>query len=310
MYINRASASDWDHETTDTTLNAGSWYRWYGTMTSGTKLSGFFETSVATEGIDFLICDDTNYDLYSAGQSANVYSLKQNMHYASYSFTLPYDDDWYVVFSNRDGSSSVTVDMALDRDGDNSPYFSSLIWDDVVNGEVLENDQWYYFSLTCVEGTTIDVSFKTWFSSDGVDGFICDSENYNLWSIGQLASVWNKKDDMHIASLTTFVTPHDDTWYVVLSAVGETDTITISAGVDFTVPYITTTTTATTTTATSTTTTTATTTTTSQESDITTTTTTTTSSDAPELTSVEFIVAPIALTSLALILIRRKKNKN
>ncbi|MFX0091210.1 MAG: hypothetical protein ACFFBD_05555 [Candidatus Hodarchaeota archaeon] len=230
--VQNTVASDWDYEENNDVIADGDWDGWVGTLSTGTVLTGYYETSVPTEGLDFFICDDANYNIFTGGGSATVYSLKENMHTAYFDYTLPYDDTWHLVFYNS-GSTSVTVDRAADIDGDSTPYFSSASWDSVVNYQILENTQWYYFSQYCTEGSTIDCSFKTFFQTDGVDGFFCDSANYNTFSSGGTPTVWNEKSDYHIATLTTLTVPHADTWYVVLSAVGQADTVTIGAGVDF-----------------------------------------------------------------------------
>ncbi|MFX0091070.1 MAG: hypothetical protein ACFFBD_04840 [Candidatus Hodarchaeota archaeon] len=230
--VQNTVASSWDYETTNEVLGAGQWYHWYGQMTAGTSVSGYFETSRATDTIDFFIADETNYNLYAQGSAAWVYSLKEDCHAAGFSGTIPYTATWHIMFSNRDGSSSVTVDMAVDYGTDYTPYYSGVFWDATANGLVLEPNEWFYCYTYCGTGSTLDASFKTYFSTDGLTAFFCDSGNFTLWSSGYIATVWNKMEDYHIATLSTFSVPYWDTWYVVFSADGQHDTVTFSAGVD------------------------------------------------------------------------------
>lgn len=50
--------------------------------------------------IDFFICDEENYDLWSDGQGAIAYRIHENVGSYSTSFSVPSDGEWRVVFSN------------------------------------------------------------------------------------------------------------------------------------------------------------------------------------------------------------------
>jgi hypothetical protein len=226
-----ATALPFDSETTDQVLAPGEWWEVSGALTSGDVITGYFETHSPTQGIDFFICDQTNYDLWVGSATAYVYNLEEDMHTLGFSFTVSASGTWYIMFSNEAGSTSVTLDMGVDVNGDGTPYYSSAIYDITRYGEVLENDEYYYVTNTYEAGTTISGHFSTFFPSDGVDFFICDADNYDLWSSGYDADVYGLKEDMHQASITEFVLPTSGQWYFVFSAIGQADTVTLSYGI-------------------------------------------------------------------------------
>ncbi|MBD3407958.1 MAG: hypothetical protein GF411_17695 [Candidatus Lokiarchaeota archaeon] len=228
------AAADWTEEYTNVSLNAGEWYDVSGSLSVGTDISGFFETHSATQGVDFFIADDYNMGEWEAGRSASVYELNEDMHTLGISFSIPSSDTWHIVFSNADGSSSVSLDIGIDIDDDNSPFYSTSNWDYTENGETLETDEWAYISFNLDAGDEIEGHFSTWFSTDGINFFICDSSNYNSWTTGGSASGYAIKDDFHQASIGPFEIPTSGTWYCVFSALEQSDTVTISYGIDIT----------------------------------------------------------------------------
>ena len=193
-------------------------------------MNGYFETSEATEGLDFFICDAGNFTNWDLGGSATGYEIATNMHTNYFSFTAPYGGDWYAVFDNTGGSTSVTLDVAIDLDTDNTPYYSS--YDYTGYGEVLENNEYQYVSFTVGAGAVIDGNFATFFSTDGVDFFICNQADFDDWESGYSIVENSPETDMHIASIDSYTTPTYDTYYCVFFAENEIDTITFSYGID------------------------------------------------------------------------------
>ncbi|TXT53834.1 MAG: exported protein of unknown function [Candidatus Thorarchaeota archaeon] len=226
------AASDWDNEYTNVILNAGEWYDVSGSLSSGTDISGFFETHSETQGLDFFIADDYNMGEWEAGRSASVYELSEGIHTMGISFTVQTTNTWHIVFSNAEGSTTVTVDIGVDLDDDNSPYYNPSNWDYTRYGETLETDEWWYTSFNLDAGDEIDGHFSTWFSSDGIYFFICDESNYNAWTTGGSATGFAIKDDYHQADIGPFEVPTSGTWYCVFSALDQDDTVTISYGID------------------------------------------------------------------------------
>lgn len=247
-------ALDFNAEYTNQAIPAGQWFKIWDTFSTGDTISGYFETHASSQGLDFFICDQANLDLWEGGYTATVYHLEEDMHTLGYSFTVTSDDTWYCVYSNEGGSSTVTADIGWDKNDDNIPYYDPSSWDLTGYGEVLEPDDYYHISDTYYAGTKIDGWYETFFPTDGVDFFICDATNYNLWYTGYSATVYSHSVDMHIENIDEFTIPTTGIWHIVFVAADEADTVTLSFGLTVDTSGATTpTTTETTTTTTSTT---------------------------------------------------------
>ena len=226
-------ALPFDVEETNVWIDASDFYEKHYTFNTGDIVSGYLETDDTSMILYFFICDSANFTLWSEGSSASGYEIVEDVHTHYFDFDIPYDDTWYLVYSNDDISNGVYVDIAIDTEGDdNTPRYSSSSYYTTGYGEVLENDEWWHVWIDLDAGDEISGHFSTFFTTDGVDFFICDDANYDLWSTGSTASVYGSQDDMHQASISAFTVPSDDTWHLVFSAVGESDAVTLSYGID------------------------------------------------------------------------------
>ena len=223
-------AANWDREVTNFTVPAGHWYKIFDNMTTGDVFSGFFQTHSSTQGLDFFICDSANLALWESGYSATVHELNENMHYLGFSYNIPYDDTWYAVYSNYDGSSGVTADFGADLNDDSTPVYSGYDTSDYAVH--LEPDDYETRVFSCGSGSSFTVEVSTWFSTDYVDVFFCDAENYNIYAEGGTASVYALETNVHTTTID-WTAPKNGPWYLVFSAVGEGDTVTLSYGVDY-----------------------------------------------------------------------------
>ncbi|MHA1863589.1 MAG: hypothetical protein ACTSWA_07455 [Candidatus Thorarchaeota archaeon] len=226
-----AEALPFDGEYTNETITAGNWYKVWDTMDTGDEITGYFETHAETQGLKFFICDSANLIDWEGGFSATVYELQSDMHTLGFSFTVPNDDTWTCVFSNE-GSTSVTVDIGVDINDDNTPFYSASSYTDTGYGIVLENDEYYYLYDTFQAGTEIDGHFSTFFPTDGLDFFICDQENFDLWVADDPATGFSIETDMYQSSIDRFTVPTAGVWYCVFVAADEVDTVTFSFGID------------------------------------------------------------------------------
>ncbi len=112
-----------------TTVNVGilghNYIPW--SLNSGNGIYGDFEVTYPASGgdqiINFLICDQENYDLWVAGQTASVYHLQEHVADYSFEFIVPTTDTWYFVFKNYAIFLSKTIDVNLYRD-DTPPTIS------------------------------------------------------------------------------------------------------------------------------------------------------------------------------------------
>ncbi|MDF1539766.1 MAG: zinc ribbon domain-containing protein [Candidatus Thorarchaeota archaeon] len=228
-----AEALPFDYEITNQALDTDEWYYVWDSFNIGDVISGYFETHSAIQGLySFFICDETNYNVWDTGGTADVYNLESNMHTLAFSFTVTSTDTWYVVFSNYGGSQAITLDLGIDGNDDNTPRYSSSIYEYTAYGEVIENDEWFYAYGTYTAGTEFSGHFSTFFDTDGVTFFICDETNFDIWESGGTADVYGLKSDYHQANIDSFTAPTTGVWYFVFSALDEADTVTISVGIE------------------------------------------------------------------------------
>lgn len=223
---------DFDGEYTNISLTAGQWYKIWDDFVQGDIVSGYFETHAENQGLDFFICNQVNLDTWESVYSAIVYNSESDMHTLGWSFTIPSADTWYCVFSNRDGSTTVGVDIGWDKNSDNIPFYDPSEYDLTGYAEVLEPGEFYHISDTYYAGTEIDGWYETFFPTDGIDFFICDDANYNIWYSGGTANVFSLEEDMHIANIDAFTIPTTGVWHVLFIAKDEADTVTLSFGLE------------------------------------------------------------------------------
>ncbi|TFF89396.1 MAG: hypothetical protein EU549_00735, partial [Promethearchaeota archaeon] len=213
------------------TLSGGQIYAWiFYDLSAGTTAYMWAQTDGPTKGITVFACDQTNYNKYVAGQPATVYILHEDMLYSIDHFTIPETKDWYFVFSNRDHIVSTSFDYFIDLGGNDIPYYPGHDWDTYC--ETLDPGEWFYVSNDYNAGDTIEGYFKNWINSDEIDFFICDQANYDIWSGGGTATVYNLKENYVSASWGSFVIPTGGTWYCVYNANDSPDSVTFSAYMD------------------------------------------------------------------------------
>jgi hypothetical protein len=90
----------------DIFVNALSYYSYYGEQVMDTAMYGSFTSSI---GIDFFICDQENFDLWTGSQASTAYEISNNVGSKDWTFIAPYTDTWYVVFDNTDNFNQAHV---------------------------------------------------------------------------------------------------------------------------------------------------------------------------------------------------------
>ncbi|MHA1781329.1 MAG: hypothetical protein ACTSYL_10775, partial [Candidatus Thorarchaeota archaeon] len=163
-----------------------------------------------------------------------------------FSLTIPYSDTWVLVFSNLDGYTTIYFDVGLDLNDDNEPFYSLSDYDDIVYAQILEPGQYYALHGNFDQNTVLTGQFSTYFTTDGIEFFICDKENFDSWKDGDYAVKYDRKYNYHVAYIDYFSVPHAGDWYLVFSAEDADDTVTFSAGVNIDTSNAVTTTTTTT----------------------------------------------------------------
>ncbi len=82
-----------------TTIAAGNYYVLHWDKQQNDGIYGDFQVTSGND-IDFFICDQTNYDLWTGGSNAQVYNLQQKVGSYSFTFIIPATGTWYFVYSN------------------------------------------------------------------------------------------------------------------------------------------------------------------------------------------------------------------
>lgn len=91
-----AADPDWPF---DVWINAGGYYYFYAYRSEDTALYGSFDV-LTSSGIDFFLCDDDNFDLWTSGHTASVYVRHPSTGGADWEFIVPYSDTWYKMYDN------------------------------------------------------------------------------------------------------------------------------------------------------------------------------------------------------------------
>ncbi len=214
---------------TDQYIVAGSYKVYNFTLAIDDVLSGYMETDETTMGLDFFICNDANLAIWLVGGSASGYEVNTNMHTLGWEFTAPSSGGWHIVLSNA-YTTNVYVDIGVDINGDNTPFYSASEYDYTGYGDLLEVGEYHEFSVYLYEGTVVDGHFATFFPTDGIDFFICDDSNFDDWESGFSATLYDQEYDMHQAFVDTFTIPTSGTWHFVWEN-NDIDAITISYGI-------------------------------------------------------------------------------
>lgn len=102
------------HQNTDVDIWISSygWHHfWYTGLDSGDTINVEIEVTDGP-GIDFFICDDTNWDIWEGGDTASVYRLMENRGSVSTSFAVPRSGTWHIVFDS-DSFSDIHVEGTI-----------------------------------------------------------------------------------------------------------------------------------------------------------------------------------------------------
>jgi hypothetical protein len=91
----------------DRNLGVGEFYAAYRNASAGWRIEGSFSTNT---DIEFFICDEDNYTKWKRNESVMLYEHVEETTSKSFNFTIPHDSMWYIVFSNIESQSVVSLD--------------------------------------------------------------------------------------------------------------------------------------------------------------------------------------------------------
>ncbi|MHA2046422.1 MAG: Ig-like domain-containing protein [Candidatus Thorarchaeota archaeon] len=139
------------------------WYYFYGPRTAFTGEYGEFEVE-SGGGINFFICTEDNYNLWSSGESSYAYEIHNSVGSASWDFIFTLTDTWYKVYDNSYNylQAHVTGHHTVDR---TAP---------VVDINLEDGDT--YSGVTQISVSATDASFSVYQIGLEIDGVLVDGE--------------------------------------------------------------------------------------------------------------------------------------
>lgn len=94
----------------DRDLGVGEFYAAYRNADAGWRIEGSFSVN---NDIEFFICDVNNYTRWNRNESVLLFEHSEETSGRLFNFTIPYDSTWYVVFSNIQPNSVVSLEAAF-----------------------------------------------------------------------------------------------------------------------------------------------------------------------------------------------------
>jgi hypothetical protein len=146
-------------------INAGSYYYFYAYRAEDTALYGSFDV-LTSSGIDFFICDQSNFDLWTGGHTASVYQRHPSVGSADWTFIVPHSDTWYMMYDNTDNlfykahvtgthrldNTAPTADLNLD---DGSTYSGTV----TITASASDEGFGVYSIILYVDGVLTDTEY-------------------------------------------------------------------------------------------------------------------------------------------------------
>ena len=94
----------------DRDLGVGEYCAAYRNANAGWRIEGSFAVS---RDIEFFICDASNYIRWTRNESVEIFEHSEQTSGQSFNFTIPSNSTWYVVFSNIQTNSIVSLEAEL-----------------------------------------------------------------------------------------------------------------------------------------------------------------------------------------------------
>jgi hypothetical protein len=94
----------------DRNLVTGEFYTAYRSADAGWRIEGSFSSS---NDIEFFICDADNYTKWRKEESVFLYEYREEATGQTFNFTIPYDSEWYVIFSNVQSKSDTSLEAEI-----------------------------------------------------------------------------------------------------------------------------------------------------------------------------------------------------
>ncbi len=109
----------------DIELVAGEFYAAYRDAEAGWRIEGSFS---ANDDIEFFICDANNYTRWNRNESVLFFEHSEETSGKSFNFTIPYNSTWYIVFSNIQPFSGVSLEAELFYIDESGTTYTQVSW--------------------------------------------------------------------------------------------------------------------------------------------------------------------------------------
>jgi hypothetical protein len=206
-----SSDPDWPF---DIWISGGGSHYFYAYRTEDTALYGSFNV-LTSSGIDFFICDQSNFDLWTGGHSATAYQRHPSVGSADWTFIIPYSDTWYIMYDNtgnlfyqahvtgthRLDNTAPTVDLNLD---DGSTYSGTV----TITASASDEGFGVYSLILYIDGVLTDTEYDSslsysWDTTRFQDG----SHTIRIRAEDGASHVTNYEVDVNVSNLLGILIP-------------------------------------------------------------------------------------------------------
>ncbi len=198
------------------------------TTNSAQDISIYIETAISNQFIDFFFFDVTNYDKWQQdiGNFNSIVKYHQ-IHCKRMNFTVQGIANYFLILSNRDGTTEITTDFLVDFDMNTIPYFEDNENKLVGNGIVLEIGDFHAIVNDYTAGDKIILEMECYFPFDELLLLTTDVSNYEDWL--SLNKPYSNEDEYYGNIITSeYIIENDGEMYLIFYTGRHLDTVIFS----------------------------------------------------------------------------------
>lgn len=177
---------------------------------AGTDMSGNFTISEGVyRDINFFICNQGNFTIWTGGGSASVYRYHSGNGPYAWTFTTPYASTWYIVYDNKFSVIQGKHVIGWHADEYKSSYY------------VVNKDAWTSTDpAECGPGGQVAWSFSGTNTAAGIKVMALDSANFLKLKNFQSYTYYQLSNGSYYSASGTWIPPSVATWNIVFMHVG------------------------------------------------------------------------------------------
>ncbi len=191
-------------------------------------ISIYIETARSNQFIDFFFLDVANYNKWQQ----NIQNFTSIVNYLRFhskriDFTTREAINYFLILSNRDGTSKITLDFLVDFDSNSIPYFEEDVNRLVGNGIILEIGDDLLISNEYETGDKVIIEFECYFPFDELLMMFINKTTYEAWiSLNKPFSIDNNFYSNIVSA--EFLIETEGEFFLVFSPGRHLDTVTFS----------------------------------------------------------------------------------